>query len=301
MITAISELKSITSLIKEKDLEPIKAILNFLKEKFPHFSVKKFRTGKIGEDILVTFKVSSEFYPKVIEKFAYNNIPLIMKDKESEALVEEKKEQKRKSLRAEGWSEISFSRNQISLAQLEKFAKNGKIKEVAKEAKGGIGSKIEIVNKAKSLLTKTINTAIDNLEKYAKEGVGKSQEAIDQLLLIATDKDLKLFQKYEEIKKAGFTAIDISLSHKKYNDNLIAIANNAKLNHLININAAIALAEIVLSETEEGIKLLPEVEKKLNTRWLRIAIESTKQKIDSDGVTIFNQLIEFVEEKRKVT
>jgi len=43
----------------------------------------KFRTGFIGEDILISFKVTDEFYPKVLEKFAYNDIPVIMQDKKT--------------------------------------------------------------------------------------------------------------------------------------------------------------------------------------------------------------------------
>jgi len=293
------EIKSITILVKEKDLASVKAILNFLKEKFSRFSIMKFRTGKIGEDILVSFKVSSEFYPKVLEKFAYNDIPLIMKDKDSLDFIDEKKEQKRKKLRAQGWSEITVHKSHISLTQLQKLANEGKVKEVAKEAKGDVSSKIEIVNKAKSLLTHTIDIAIENLGKYAEDGIGKSQEAIEQLILIATDKDLKLFHKHEEIKKAGFTAIEISLSHKNYNDNLISIANNSKLNHLINIKAAISLADLIFPEPDQYIKIVSELEKSLNTRWLKIALESSKQKLSSIEIDSFNELIEFVESKRK--
>ncbi len=67
----------------------------------------KFRTGFIGEDILISFKVTDEFYPKVLEKFAYNDIPVIMQDKKTLEYIDEKKQQKRRKLQTQGWSEIS--------------------------------------------------------------------------------------------------------------------------------------------------------------------------------------------------
>jgi len=300
MTTAISNnLRSITLLIKEKDLIPVRSLLNFLKEKFPRFSVNKFRTGKIGEDILISFKVTSEYYPKVVEKFAYNDIPIIMKDKASLELVVVKKEEKRRKLRVQGWSEISVNRRQISLTELQKLSDQGKLKEVVKEAKGGVSSNIEIVKKAKKILGRTINIAIENIIQYSEEIVSKRQESINQLLLIATDKDLKLFQKFEDMKRAGLAAIDIALSHKQYNSNLIQIANNPKLDNSTNIKAAIALSEILFANTEDEDESLSTVIKLLNTRWLKIAFETIQQNLSEDEIESIKNLIEFIHDKRK--
>lgn len=53
---SLNDTKSITILIKEKDLVPVKAILKFLSDKYQMFNIMNFRTGKIGEDILVSFR-----------------------------------------------------------------------------------------------------------------------------------------------------------------------------------------------------------------------------------------------------
>ncbi|MDX1700228.1 MAG: hypothetical protein R3250_06400, partial [Melioribacteraceae bacterium] len=195
MDTALKNIEPITLLTTEKELTTIKTILDFLNDKYPNFKVIKFRTGKIGENILVSFKVKQEFFSTVLEKFAYNDIPIIMKDKNTTKIVDEKKEQKRKALKAQGWSEINVKKDQITLSELDRLAEAGKLKEIIKEAKGGIGANSDIVKKAKSVISKTIENAIDNLINYAHEKPGRREDSINQLLQIASDKDLKLFNK----------------------------------------------------------------------------------------------------------
>lgn len=300
MLTVTDEnIKSITILIKEKDLQTVKTILNFLKEKFSGFSVMKFKTGVIGEDLLVSFKVASEYYQSVLEKFAYNDIPVIMKDKGALQFIDQKKEQKRKKLRAQGWSEITKSKRQITIAELTQLVEDGKVKEVLKEAKGGVGSNLEIVKKSKELLKATVKNAITNLVIYSEERIGKRGDAIDQLLLLATDKDLKLFHKEEDMSDAGLKAIEIASSHKNYYDYFIKICNNSKLNNLVNIKAAISLANIFKNNNEENKMKLPNVIKLLNTRWLKIAFETAKQKLTDEEINLFNNFITEIEEIRE--
>lgn len=299
LTTTESDIISITILIKEKDLVPVKAILNFLNEKYSTFSVMKFRTGFIGEDRLISFKIKNEFYPIVLEKFAYNDIPVIMKDKKVLEFIDEKKLQKKRKLQTKGWSEISVSKKQISFSDLIKLAEDGKIKEIAKEAKGGIGANIEIVKRAKQLLSTTIGNAIKNLMEYS-EKVGKKQEVINQLILVASDKDLKLFHKHEDMNNAGAAAIEISTKHKKYYHNLIDIANNSKLNNIINIKAVITYANLFNDLSDEDIEKTPDVIKLLNTRWLKIAFETVQQKLTYEEIEVFNHFIALVDEKRKI-
>ena len=111
----LNNLKTITVLSNEKDLVTIKSILKFLKERYSNLSIVKFRAGMIGDNTIVSFKINSEYYPIVLEKFAFNDIHIIMKDKEEVNFFENKKEQKRRKLRAQGWSEISPSKRQITI------------------------------------------------------------------------------------------------------------------------------------------------------------------------------------------
>lgn len=301
MITATSkDIKSITLLIKEKDFVSVKAILKFLKDKHPNFTVMKYKTGKIGEDILLSFKVHDDFYPTVLEKFAYNDIPLIMHDKNAMEFIDQKKEQKRRKLRTQGWSEISRTKRQISLKDLHKFSEEGKIREVTNEAKGGVSSNIDIVKKARELINPTIENAINNLLVCSEEKIGKKQEVIDQLILIASDKDLKLFHKYDEMIRAGMLAIELSIQYKNYYHNLIKIANNSKMNNINNVKAIIKFAEVYNECSDKEKEKLPNIVKLLNTRWLRIAFETIQQKLTDDEIELFNYFIEFVEEQRKV-
>lgn len=294
----LNNLKSITVLTNEKDLVSIKSILKFLKERYSELLIVQFRAGLIGDNTIISFKVNSEYYPIVLEKLAFNDIQIIMKDKEEANFIENKKEQKRRKLRAQGWSEISSNKKQITIEELKRFSDEGKIKEIILEAKGGIRSSLEITEKARKLLSATIKIAIKNLINYAEEKLGKRPDAIDQLILIATDKDLKLLRKIDETNEAGLAAIQISLTHQNYYEYLIKIANNTKLNNFMNIKAANSLAELYLSNYEEEIQL-PDVIKDINTRWLRIAFESAKKNLSYEEIEKFEHFVEFIEESRR--
>jgi hypothetical protein len=295
---SLNNLKSITVLTNEKDLVSIKSILKFLKERYSELLIVQFRAGLIGDNTIISFKVNSEYYPIVLEKLAFNDIQIIMKDKEEANFIENKKEQKRRKLRAQGWSEISSNKKQITIEELKRFSDEGKIKEIILEAKGGIRSSLEITEKARKLLSATVKIAIKNLINYAEEKLGKRPDAIDQLILIATDKDLKLLRKIDETNEAGLAAIQISLTHQNYYEYLIKIANNTKLNNFINIKAANSLAELYLRNSDEEIQL-PDVIKDINTRWLRIAFESAKKNLSYEEIEKFEHFVEFIEESRR--
>ncbi|MCB0742663.1 MAG: hypothetical protein KDC67_02065 [Ignavibacteriae bacterium] len=304
-----NDLKSVAVLIKEKDQPILKSILDFLRDKYKDFTLFKYRTGAIGEDLLISFKVKAEYYSTVLEKFAYNDIHIIVRDKNDSAFIDEKREHKTLKLRSRGWKEIGKETVPISFQELEQFANEGRIKEVAKEARGGIGTSTEIAEKARNILSTTIDNAINNLLLYAEENQLKQQNAVDELLNIATDSDLKLFQKRNEIIKAGEAAIAISTTNEKLYDNLVAIANNTKLENILNVKATVCLAAIILESeniaNEQEMELtkrnpLPDVNKELNTRWLKIAYETVFNKLNQEEKNSFNQLISFIEEKRKV-
>lgn len=299
MNTPLSNIERISLLTSDKELSTIKTILNFLKDKHPNFKVMKFRTGKIGEHNLVSFKVEHKFYAIVLEKFAYNAIPVIMRDKRAKEFIDHKKEEKRRNLQVQGWAEISTKRNPITLEELEKLAENGKLKEIIREAKGGIGSDRDIVQKAQSLISQTVENAIGNLINFALEKPGRCESIIDELLLIASDKDLKIFGKNEEMRNAGIASIELALGHKYYFDKIIRIANDPKLENIINIKAAIALADNYSSNKEENPEKLPNAVKHLNTRWLKIALETVRSKILGKDVEKLNSFIRFIEEQRQ--
>ncbi|MBK8944200.1 MAG: hypothetical protein IPM32_02915 [Ignavibacteriae bacterium] len=300
-------IKTITILIKEKDQSIIKSILDFLKDKNKDFTAMKYKTGKIGEDVLVSFKVKKQFYAQVLEKFAYNDIPVIIKDQSVIDFIDEKKEHKKQKLRARGWKEIGVHIKQITFQELDQLISEGRIKEVAKEAKGGVGTNSEIVQKAKNSLTHTVDVAIENLIRYAEENPNKKQNAINELLDIATDSDLKLFQKRSEMIKAGEAAIAIAINNEELYDNLISIANNNKIENILNIKSTVYLSGLILSIDESNQELesdkqveLPDVVKLLNTRWLKIAFETVQNKLTDEEKNNFNELISFIEQKRNV-
>lgn len=297
LVDSSNDFQPITVLIEEKELAAVKSILLFLKERYSDFTLQKFKEGKIGDNIIVYFQVKQNHYERVLEKFAFNDIPVIMQDKKVKDFIAEKKELKERKLKARGWSELSFRTNNITINELERFARKGKIKEIVQEAKGGIGSNIEIVKKAKNLLSQTIEVAIEKLYQNALNNLNNAPEYIEQLLQIASDKDLKVFQKNDEMIYAGELAIKISILDENHFINLIKIANNNKINHLINIKAAVQISKQLANGNNQN--LLEECLKYLNTRWLRIACESVHKKLPEEDLKNFELFIELIEEKRK--
>lgn len=297
LIDETNDFQPITVLIEEKELAAVKSILHFLKERYTDFSLQKFKTGKIGDNVIVYFKVNQNHYKRVLEKFAFNEIPVIMKDKKVKDFITEKRELKEKKLKASGWSELSFRTNSLTVYDLERFASKGKIKEMVQAAKGGVGSNIEIVEKAKYLLSKTIFTAVEKAYQNALNNINNGTESIEQLLQIAADKDLRIFQKNEEMIYAGELAIKISIIDESLFKNLIKIANNNNIEHLVNIKATLRLSKIL--EHNSNHTLLNECLKFLNTRWLKIACESVLQKLPPEEIRKFELFVEVIEEKRK--
>lgn len=290
--------KTVTVLVTHKDVLVVKSILKYFKSKYKNFDVSKYRTGNIGENILLSFKVDNEFYSKVLEKFAYNDLQVILNSKEDADLIDSKKEEKIKKLRSQGWSDISSSQKIISFEELQKLSENGKIKEVVKESRGGAGTKIEIVTKARDLLGPTVLNAIKILEEKVTKSESKREEVVKELISISKDKDLKTFQKNKEQIIAGEKAIALILEKTKLFDYLIKIANDSKISNMVNLKAAIAIAGIILSVEENEELDLPDVSRSLNTRWLSIAYETVQNKLSNEEQKSYNDLLNYIEEKK---
>ncbi|PID62402.1 MAG: hypothetical protein CR986_01845 [Ignavibacteriae bacterium] len=298
MLTATKN-KSITILVTERELSTVKSIIKFLSDKFPGFAVLNFRKGKLGEDYLINFKVYPKYYSKVLEKLAYNDIELIMKDKDTLLYVDEKKEQRRKRRLAEGWAAITKTKRHLTIKELHTLADEGKLKEMIKEAKGGINSKLVIVTKAKELLNTTVENAISNLIDLSESAPSKIEESINHLINIASLKDLKLFNMYDQMNLAGYAAIDLAVSNEKQFHKIIDILNNSNLNTMVNIRAALALSNLVFSEAAKSSKYFPDYIKTTNTRWLKIVFETIQKKLTKEEEENIQNLIAHIEEEKK--
>lgn len=291
-------MKEITVLIQKKEVITVKSILTFLKEKYPGYTVKKFKMGRVSEKRIITFKVDNKYFKATLEKFAFNNIQIMNREKAVVDFIEERKEHKTNKLRSRGWGEVKTKRNDITPEDLEKFTAEGEYEKVLKETRPVPGSDIEIVKKAQSLLALSIENAINKDYKLAQENKYKAQESIDKLIRIASNPELKNTQKIEERIKAGSTAIKICLLYDELLSELIPIANNNKINNIVNIKAAIAFSEKIPKKKSNIPEEFSEGCKSINTRWLKIAFETVQTKLKKKEITAFYKLIGFIEANR---
>ncbi len=291
-------MKEITALIEPKEIITVKSILSVLKEKYPDFHVKKFKIGKVSEKRIITFKVDNKYFKTTLEKFAFNDISILNREKTVVDFIEERKEHKTNKLRSRGWGEVKSQKSNITPEDLDRFAAEGEYEKVLKETKSVPGSDYEIVKKAKSLLTQAIENAIDKDFELAQEDKYKAQESIDKLIRIASNPELKNIQKIKERIKAGEMAIKICLLYDELLLELISIANNNKVNNIVNIKAAIAFSGKVPKKKKDITDEILEGCKTLNTRWLKIAFEPVQTKLKKKEITAFYKLIGFIEANR---
>ena len=292
-------MREIIAIVQGKELAVVKSLLKVTKERYPDFVVKKFKTGTVSDKTLLTFKVDTRYFKIILERFAYNDIVIMNREKDVTDFIEERKEHKKKKLRSSGWADIKSQKTNISAEILEQYSKNGEFERVLKETIPDLGSEYEIVKKAKSLLSESICNAIEKLLDEAEITKSKAAESIDKLLRIASNNELKNAQKIKERIKAGKAAIKVCLMYENFQTDLIQIANHNKINNEVSIKAVIKFSEIVKANKNNLSDEIIDSLKLLNTRWVRIAFDSVQSKLKKKEVNAFNYLIDFVESLRE--
>ena len=293
-------LKEITLVIGENEEPALKSILDLFKKKFSSFELTKYSKGSLGDESIITFKVNKQFYATLVQKLAYNDLRLFRKDEEAKEIVDEIIRQKRKAvvLPSSGWDAVRSKKKSISQEQLEEFAVDGNYNEILNVVKDPVNHPAEIVNLAKKLLSDSIAISINRTYSDAIERKKEPQKQLKELLKIASDKKIKNAGKLKELKEAGFYAIELCLSETDLFPKLIDIANNSNLRSVINIKAAIEFADRIFNDQDRFADEIKLAVKKLNTRWLNIAIETAIKDFSGKEIERFNKLIRFIDEQR---
>lgn len=293
-------LKEITLVIRESEEPALKSILDLFKKKFSSFELTKYSKGSLGDESIITFKVNKQFYATLVQKLAYNDLRLFRKDEEAKEIVDEIIRQKRKAvvLPSSGWDAVRSKKKSISREQLEEFAVDGNYNEILNVVKDPVNHPAEIVNLAKKLLSDSIAISINRTYSDAIERKKEPQKQLKELLKIASDKKIKNAGKLKELKEAGFYAIELCLSETDLFPKLIDIANNSNLRSVINIKAAIEFADRIFNDQDGFADEIKLAVKKLNTRWLNIAIETAIKDFSGKEIERFNKLVYFIDEQR---
>lgn len=293
------DFETIVALADQKEIKVIKDIIKTLSEKIDHLVVTPLRIGKLGDETVVTFKVDKPHFKFLIEKMTFNNIRILSNDQKVRQVIDSAKAKPAPTVPVEskGWDDIK-ERPRGLQENLEDCIRDGNYEEVIKISRN-IAYGQEVVEKAKKSITETVNIAI---EKNYNEAITRKYETgkcVERLIKIASDNNLKMLQKIDLIKQAGINAVDACAINPDYVGELIKMANNTSLHNLVNFKAAVKFAEVVLPEQEKFKQEIDIAVRNLNIRWLSLALDVVMNELESNEITLFENLVSFIKEKRQ--
>jgi hypothetical protein len=295
----MSDFEAISAKADKNEIERIKLIIDRLKEKNPTLVVTPLRFGKIGDNIIVTFKVDSFNHKALVEKLVVNNVKLLSNDQKTQKIIDTAKANLTNNAlkNSKGWDDVKDKNLGGDQKRLSDFINEGNYNEVIR-----ISRTISLGREAVETAKNNIDNAIERCINFAfSEGMNKKfdvEKNIQKLVQVASDNNLKLMNKIDYMKQAGFNAIAVCANNKSCVGELIGICNNSALHNLINIKAAVKLAEIILVDPESYKEDVTIAVKTLNTRWLQIALNVVMKDLEEREIILFNKLIDFINERR---
>lgn len=293
------EFESINTLVSEKQLKTMENILETLAQKIPQLTITPIKYGKIGNEILTSFKVNEEHYQFIIEKLTINGIQVVTQDERARQFVDIAKTRIRESGTGNmmHWGNKNKSKN-VEKKSIDELSAEGDYAEVIRISRD-ITLPKEESNRAKLSIDRAIQSAISIAYSEAYSKKIDIHKNLDRLIQIASDGNLNVLQKIEFMKQAGLLAVQICARYTDYVADLISICNNNKLHNIICIRAAITFHDIVFQNKDSFKEEIVIARKKLNTRWLLIAINSVEPELSHLEKASFNALVNFINTNRR--
>lgn len=156
----------------------------------------------------------------------------------------------------------------------------------------------ETIQKAKSSISLSVNTAIVKHIEFVSSHKWEVLKTIDNLMQIASDNKLKLFNCDQLMKQAGIIAIELCTKDEDSLNFLIKISNNQSVDNILNLKAAIRLGEVVLIDPEKYEYNIKAAVKELNTRRLNILMDSVRDKFELKEIETFDRFFELIKKSR---
>ncbi len=291
--------ETITAKVNKQDIEKIKTIIESFKEKFPKMVITPLRYGKIGDEIVVNFKIEEKFAKIMLEKLVMNKIILLSQSQKTQKVIENIKQDISRSapVKSGGWSDVRNTNKFSSKPKVDELTSNGNYSDLIKISRTIIYGK-NIADAAKENIDPAIENAIN--QAYS-EGLSKKFESdknIQKLFQIASDNNLKLLQKNDYMKEAGLKAIELATSNKSSANELITIANNTAVHNFVSIKAVVNFASLIFKNPEEYKEDIEIAIRKLNIRWLKLNVASVEKDFSFEDIKLLEDLFEFIQNKR---
>lgn len=291
--------EKICAKIGERQGEQIKTVLRDIKESNPDLEINSLRFGKLGDETIVSFNVDNKHHRLIINTLIAQKFRIVPLTEKTKKIVDEVQPPPTppKPVKSPDWKEFKKRNSGTGNGQLDKAIETGNYKKVIEILKD-IRNSSDLVAKANENLIETIETAIENARKKAQKNKYDREEAVDELISIASDKVLKGMSKIEAMRMAGNAAIEICADHQELYWQLVKICNNNGLPYNLILQSAVKLSELLLGNAEVLDEDREYAVKNLNIRWLNVSFDIIGYELDQEGKKKFDDLIDYVKENR---
>lgn len=294
------EYKTINVIVNKTRVGIVKDILKNFADKLNNMKVGSPKIGKMSGKILMSFKVSENYYHMILEKLTLNEVQIITNDPDAKKAIGKAKTQLEKSKQVArlGWNDVRKKKKFLTVEQIEKLAEAGRYKDILKVSKDTVNYNTTVVQKAKELLDETIEKAMNKAFDYGAKNKYDTEQYLIILLSIAGDTTLKSLKKEDLMFKAGELAIKLCSIQTSQLDKLIKIANNNNIVPILNFKALSVFTRIAFEEQEKYQDDLDIAVRDLNLRWLSMNYDVVEGKLEAYEVGHYKRMIDYVNENK---
>lgn len=291
--------EKITIKVEKDDEAKLHRFLLTLGDMRSSVNVRKSELGSDKYESVVTFNVESDKIDKFKDKLnrgAFNILTQGDIDNQIQSAIDNKKIMPG-DLTGAGMSSAELQSLKKKRQTLEDLIEEGNYNELLAISKD-IRQEPNKKSKAKAGVPRAVKIAIEYAHEKGLKGKSLAFRSLDELIKLAINPDLKQLGINDLLIKAGNNAIEICTTYDDFADDLVKIANNIKLHNSVNVKALIKFSQIVLSDPEKYALDIDFAIKNMNMRWLRIAFDAVVDSVTQEEKNDFNNIIDFIEEKR---
>ncbi len=293
--------EKICAKVGENQHKAIKMILRDVREENPGLEINSLRFGTLGDETIVSFNVDDRHHRLVVDELIKKNFRIVPLTENTKKILDEVKPQygQARPVKSSNWKEIKAknSGDNTNNVLLDKAIESGDYKKVIEISKD-IRNSSELIKSANKGIKEAVTAAIKKAHQKSKRNKYDREEAVDQLIEIASDKSLRALGKIEMMNDAGSVAIDICSNHQELHWQLIKICNNNALPYYLILKSAIKLAGLLLGDADLLDEDREYAAKNLNIRWLNVSFDIIGYEFSEENQKKFYQLLDFVKENR---
>ena len=295
------EFKKISVAITSEDSHKIKNLLGSIGDIRNSISIRKLGGNKEDKFAFYTFTIEEDVLKDFVVKLSNSGLQVVSQDQINEKL--------RTTIKTNA-AYNSAVNSDINAEDLKSLKKKKKLEDFIEE--GNYTVLLDILRdirldqnkryRAETAIPATVKKAIELNFEEGSSGKRRAFVALEELVNIATNAQLKNLRLGHILENAGFKAIELCTKYDDFADELIKIANNIKMPNIISIKAIIKFAELTLRDNR-NFKFAYEADivyatKNTNLRWLKIAWDSVSQDISEEEKAQYDKFMSFMEFKK---